>query len=404
MTDNHLRVPVIYTADWESPNPTLLPVDYPIEDIDNRHEFTQSMWKSYGKCQWKFHLNYIQRIVRKTKSLPLEFGTLMHEMVQTNLGGGEWADSIRLAESWEQMMLTAKSNGETSLGEDEIRDSKDLSVVLFERWMKSDRDFEILTLPYGQDKRLPLIEVRGRVPLNGTSDYAFGFDGIVARGSEIYVWEFKTTAISSMDDYARSIEFEPQAWGYVWAAKRLFGRCDGIMYDVVRKRKAPPIKTLACRRKSCNMDPDCPHCAGTGIVGIAKTNKDSTLDEWDDTINLLNFSPKGREQIVSGAVEEIRKTLERTSRSYHYRILKRPSQEYLDAFEAEITAAANEVAEKKAQDNTNRFVKMRGNCRVFNRDCTYLPICPHDNGDGSRLFMKVSGEGPVELDVKEIRF
>lgn len=398
---NHLRMPRLYTADGDVANAMLLPDWYQMDTLGSRMEFTQSMWKAYGKCQWRYFLNYEERIVRKTKAMPLEFGTLVHEMVQARLAGESFFAVTDMTKSWANRMIEAVDNGEANFRENEIADHAILAEHMLQRWDLASRGFDVLTLPFDHNpyQRKPLIETRGRVPLNDIVDFAFGFDGVVAQGSEIWIWELKTTSISSMDDYARSIEFEPQAWGYVWAAKKLFGRCDGIIYDVLRKRIPPPLKTLKCRRKAC--DSGCAACGGTGVVGLSKANKDTQLDGWDETMQLLMQSPKGREQIESGETEQIRKGLERASEGYHYRIYKRPSEEHLKAFEEEMTAAASEVARKRRTGGT--FLKMRGNCRLWNRDCTYLPICPTDAGDGSRLFHRVSGHGPVELDVKEMK-
>jgi len=344
-----------------------------------RRELTQSMWRAYGQCPHRFKLNYVDRIVRTTSAMPLVFGSLIHEMVQAELLG---RPSRHLLVEWTKRMMLAVEDGTASFDADAVHEHVKLAMSMVQRWKDSPRDFDVLELD-----GVPLVEAHAKTQISRSYDYANSFDGIIIKGSEIWVWELKTSAISSADEYQRKIQHDPQAWGYVWQCRQLFGRCDGIVYDVIRKRIPPPVKLLSCRKKKH----DGCDCDGTLIKGISNAVKDTTIERWEDAVERASESTSGRVQLASGELDDLERKIRQYDRSYHYRIWQRPDELFLSSFEDEIKQLAHEL------DGRTSYPKMRGNCRLFNRDCSYLPMCP-TTGDVSKLFTTKDGDRPIELE------
>ena len=344
----------------------------------DRQELTQSMWRAYGQCPHRFKLNYIDRIVRTTSAMPLVFGSLIHEMVQREF---IHEDSAPILADWISKIEQAIDDGTASFDAETLSKHVQLAHSMVQRWKSSPRDFDVLEI----DGK-PLIEAHARTQISDSYDFANSFDGIVVRGSEIWVWELKTSAISSADEYQRKIQHDPQAWGYVWQCRQLFGRCDGIVYDVIRKRIPPEVKLLTCRKKDhvgCD-------CDGTLIKGISTSVKDTTIDRWEDAVERASESTYGRAQLASGELDDLEAKIRQYAKSYPYRIWQRPDELFLSSFEDEIKQLAAEL------DGRTNYPKMRGNCRLFNRDCSYLPMCP-TLGDVSKLFTTKDGDRPIEL-------
>jgi len=388
----------------------LVPADYPAHRIALRRGFSQSRWKSLA-CPRKARFTYVERLETKTKALPLEVGKLTHSVVSELLTNGSLSDTDKAVECWVQWHARERDKldraGQTPYWtEDTLAESAALVRALSRRWLRT-RD-QLTGIVTGINFRVPILHPRTkrRDPL---WDYAGEFDGLVSLSSDaetLWVWELKTTATSNRSDYESSLQFDPQRWGYAWAAAKLFGyKRVGVVYDVLRKRTTAPLALSCCTRAACKRRrlayeektlstpvrevsttsgdtvplhgaAECVSCGGTGYVGVSM----SSPDVWPasrvrEAMSLLCAagSFKAVEQRDADKWNTFLQRCDNSEDSSHFRIWRLPDDEHVAAFEREIYDAAHEF---KWRETNDRWPTQRGQCHQWGRDCQFAPLCP----------------------------
>lgn len=450
------------TEHWNN-HQLLLPASYPASKIDARKILTASMWSAYSKCQRNFALTYMSGLERRGGYLPLHVGTFSHDLF-TSLLLGDLVDIDGRCQQWIDRMNETRNSALSSYYPAELS------------WDTSDVEEQAITVAsmarrwrdrWGDQLEPLAVSIKGRVPLRSSSgrrsrlwDYGFEFDGIVRdrQHGDIWVWEFKTTALSTRTAYETYIEHSPQAWGYSWAAGEIFRKPVGMIYDVIRKKQYKPLKLSCCQRKECkavraerypgknagfftigqdsdfikakspaqigivNVGKDnCESCGGCGFVGISTSAYSVRLSTLTMAMKLLsgNYgcarrSPAALAQFSKTDFETFCKRVEFENSNMEYRIWRRPTREYIEAFESESYNVAIEIGRKIKKNKVHlsggaspqdlaaiagpQWLSMRGSCVDFTgRACSFRPICPSINGSGFSLFSTRDASVPVEL-------
>jgi len=430
----YLPAPVL--RNWEN-HKLLLPENYPTGNLEKRETFTASMWNAYSKCQRNFALRYIAGFQKKGGYMPLHVGTVFHSMISGILLGGSYEDAGNYLKKWvsdmTSMWTDLNSQGlSTPWDLDKVNEQAELLKDMVLRWHPGQMDPMAVAI----QGRVPLINENGR--RHSKWDYGFEMDGIVQDGEfgDLWVWELKTTSMSTQAAFESYIEHDPQAWGYMWAASKIFGKPVGIVYDVTRKKiMNQEVRLTKCRKGKClaklkkdhpsigknpmfgflitsqiNQDcggmgvNDCDKCGGSGFIGISTQTK--TLNE--DVVNAAATWLSGFQcedwtnQIDSDEWEAFISKVRYEASNMRYRIWRRPTAEYLDAFEKGSYGVAREIHRKKRLSGnfaiSDEWLPMRGSCSDFTGGgCSFTPICPSINGAGFSLFESRDTSKPVEL-------
>ncbi len=113
----------------------------PLEKDDNRPgEFrvSQSKVKTYRACHYRYHLRYVEKLKKKVKSRPLQFGTIVHSMLEADAEGDD---------PFEKLNEIAKANTKMFRAELEmygelVDDIRQIMTEYFEYWPEKDMRFE----------------------------------------------------------------------------------------------------------------------------------------------------------------------------------------------------------------------------------------------------------------------
>lgn len=101
---------------------------------------SQSKMKTWRKCRQAYHYKYVERLRRKFKSRPLQFGTMVHSMIEAH---ADRKDPMRVLSAIE------KSQGKMFRAEREhygdiIGDVRHIMASYFDFWKKDDIDYRLI--------------------------------------------------------------------------------------------------------------------------------------------------------------------------------------------------------------------------------------------------------------------
>jgi hypothetical protein len=415
-----LDVPKIVTLGDES---WIVPKNYPVKSLAKRRQFTQSMWRA-GSCMRRLGLKYAKRLKPKSSSMPLEFGTMVHDIISQRLicdaTGAEY-DKNKAYEhisNWRESMFARMLENENSgasywTGKD-IDHHVEMALYVFDRWCMDSRFFKAIVI--NPRIRVPLIN-----PVSGRRSPIWDFSGefdalVVDKHGRVWVWELKTTKSKSADDFESEKEFDPQTWGYMWGARQIFGRKTGIIYDVLQKRVPKSPKMILCKkgpcvklRKAMNPEPgdtyigveDCDQCGGWGYIGLSYSVKETRRSWVEDRVQSLEtYSPKFREtQLHSGELMNYVYDVEQSEKGVHYTFERIETPEYTNAFVRDVWGAAYAYGQYLRQfeksGDVNVFPASRGECRTILGACSFVDVCPAFGPEAYEAFEVVSGTSPV---------
>lgn len=407
----------------------LLTHDYPVERLSERRQLTASMWKAMA-CPQALRFKQWDRLIPAAKKMPLMTGTMFHNMVGLLFAGDippersivrtelrRWVEknteAYRILEYRRAAPNWKAATDRNVTGIDALHLEAEMLEAMIERWLNDPPELEPLA-----------IGVRGRVPIPHPTtgrrdpiwDYAFEFDGLCRHRSTgaLWVWELKSAALTTRDEYERSIDHDPQRWGYPGGMGRLMRLPDmvripevGICYDVVGKHVPAAPGYLVCKKGPCGKKrkeigavagvPECEDCKGSGIIGISKAAVVSTFALVEGAIgHLAKVSPKGREAVEKGEYNEMLGKARKDEERLAFRIWSKPNREQQEAFWSEAYRIAHEI-QRYARAHANGkdiWPRQRRMCRILG-GCSYVPICP---GDAWDRYNRAPGEqgAPIE--------
>ena len=116
------------------------PKPKPLPDDNRPGEFrvSQSKVKTWRRCHYAYHLRYVERLRKKAKSRPLQFGTIIHQMLEADAEGDDpFAVLPRVLK--EQGKLFA---AEREMYGDILEDIRQIMSAYFDYWPEKDLKFE----------------------------------------------------------------------------------------------------------------------------------------------------------------------------------------------------------------------------------------------------------------------
>lgn len=69
---------------------------------------SQSKVKTWRRCHYAYHLRYVEKLRKKVKSRPLQFGTIVHSMLEAHAEGDDPFDALRAAEETNEKLFAAE--------------------------------------------------------------------------------------------------------------------------------------------------------------------------------------------------------------------------------------------------------------------------------------------------------
>jgi len=163
------------------------------------------------------------------------------------------------------------------------------------------------------------------------------FDAVVQNkiSGKIYVVEHKTTGIKS-DDYMEHSIFDTQVMIYMLACKNKYGRCDGVIYDVLIKPKH--------------------------VMSVGET------DEEFEARKAASKTGRIKRKEAETESDFIKRVQESFSETTFTRQLITHTDEEIEAFRAELDGMFTDI---KYCDS---YYRCTGNCLKFGA-CPYMPLC-----------------------------
>lgn len=198
--------------------------------MSERFEFSQSKVKKWRQCHASYHYRYVEKLKRKKKSRPLQFGSMVHEMLESELNGD---DPFELLEKFqnEQGKLFAAEIEEYG---DIIEDCR----LIMEAYFDFYRDDKTRPIRYKKQNAEHWLEV----PIGEEMLFVMKIDGFARTPNKLrWILEHKTFSRKpSDDDRWRNL----QSAVYIRACQLLGMKpFDGIMWNYV-KSKAPKVPQI----------------------------------------------------------------------------------------------------------------------------------------------------------------
>lgn len=188
---------------------------------------SQSKVKTYRRCHYAYHLRYVEKLRKKVKSRPLQFGTIVHQMLEADAEGDDPFEILKKVEKDNIKMFRA----EREMYGEIIDDIRQIMTEYFGYWPEKDLRFERRNGRSGEHKFD--IELFPGINWNGKID-AIGKTPNKLR----WAVEHKTFNRKPNDDERwRNL----QSSTYIHAVRLLgWGDVDGMCWDYIRSK--PPTK------------------------------------------------------------------------------------------------------------------------------------------------------------------
>lgn len=198
--------------------------------MSNQYRVSQSKVKTYLRCRQAYHYKYVLKLKAKKKSRPLQFGTMIHGMIENYCNGEDpfgYFDTI----SPQDMAMIEENQDDFG---DIITDCRDIMTGYLEEWSKLDKKEHRFLRKAGQRAEhhfeielLPDVIWNGKIDaLIKTRDY----------GLRVIV-EHKSFGNSMPGEDARWRDLQPAS--YFRACEMLgWGTFDGFYWDYIKS--SPP--------------------------------------------------------------------------------------------------------------------------------------------------------------------
>lgn len=197
--------------------------------MTDQFRVSQSKVKTYRRCHKAYHYRYVEKLRRKRKSRPLQFGSMIHEALERHFNGDDALDYFdELRNDVAAMRLFAQEREEYG---DILEDAEDIITDYIDYW--DDRDLRPIRISKRGAEHSFEIELFPNVIWNGKMDF-------IAKTPNKLRWlgEHKTyTRRPSDDDRWRNL----QSVTY-FRANDILGwpSLDGCLWDYI-KSKPPAV-------------------------------------------------------------------------------------------------------------------------------------------------------------------
>lgn len=192
---------------------------------------SQSKVKTYRRCHYAYHLRYVEKLCKKIKSRPLQFGTIVHKMIEAYADGDDPFEALTEIEKGNKKMFAAEREMYGEL----VDDIRQIMTEYFDYYPERDLRFERRDKKSGEfEFNIPLIDY-------GMPDIVWNgkIDAIGKTPNKLrWIVERKTFSRKPNDDERwRNL----QSSTYMTAIQLLgWGSVDGMCWDYIRSK--PPTR------------------------------------------------------------------------------------------------------------------------------------------------------------------
>ena len=193
--------------------------------VEGMFNVSNSKVKTYRRCHYAYHLKYVEKLRKKTKSRPLAFGTLAHSVLDHWAEGNDWMDMLTQVYKDNAKVFKAEREAYGEI----IDDVRTIMVAYFDHWGERSLQYERIG---GRSAEFVFnIEIVKDINMTGKID----FKGLTKERGKKFRWigEHKTFNRKPSDDdrwrnlqssiYIRVNEIlgwspvEGMCWDYIWS-------------------------------------------------------------------------------------------------------------------------------------------------------------------------------------------
>ncbi len=310
--------------------------------MSDRFEFSQSKVKKWRQCHACYYFRYVEHLKRKRKTRPLQFGTMVHEMLEADINGDD---------PWKVLEEFKKKQGKLFAAEieeygDIIEDCRTIMEAYFE-YYADDK-----TKPIRYNKRNA--EHWLEVPIGEEMLFVMKVDAFFRTPNKLrWIGEHKTFSRKpSDDDRWRNL----QSAVYIMACQLLGMKpFDGIMWNYVRS-KSPTVPQIL-------------------KAGDMSTRSIDTLPSVVERLREEHDLP------VDGNYAEVMASAQANVKTYFFRVFTPVKKDTVQEIYGDFIYSATEMMERhgKARDR---------NIGMHCGWCDYEPICRASLTGGDVDFVK----------------
>lgn len=157
--------------------------------MSERFQFSQSKVKKWQQCPFAYHLRYVEGLQKKVKSRPLQFGIMIHEMLEAEAEGEDPFDKLNEFETENEKLFAA----EREMYGEIIYDIKTIMTAYFDFY----RDDKVKNIRYKKQNAEHWLEV----PIDEDMLFVMKIDGLVRTPNKLrWILEHKTFKRTPSDD------------------------------------------------------------------------------------------------------------------------------------------------------------------------------------------------------------
>jgi hypothetical protein len=198
---------------------------------------SQSKVKAWRQCRQQYHYREVEGLRRKKPSRPLTFGSLVHELLDVSINGGDWLKRLKVIEKRDAKLFQA---GREEYG-DIVNDTRTIMTEYFETY--SETYLKYISFENKLAEHVFEVPLTKGIMLKGKIDgFAEMHNGLKA------LVEHKTfNYLPSEDHRWRNV----QSGIYHHVARELGVKLDGTLWDYIRSK--PPTVPVLLKDGSTSM-------------------------------------------------------------------------------------------------------------------------------------------------------
>lgn len=289
---------------------------------------SQSKVKMWRQCKFAYHCKHVEKLRKKTKSRPLTFGTLVHEMLEAHANGDDPFDQLK-----KSSVINAKLfDAEREMYGEIVEDIRTIMTEYFDHYKRDGLRY-VRTKGKNAEHEFE-IEISDGIVMVGKID-------AIGRANKLkWIVEHKTFGrrMPTDDDRWRNL----QSSVYIRALEMLgYGAVDGMLWDYIGSKPPTRPEILKSGELSRRKIVTLPSV-------VRRVLKDNGLSE-KDYAEYIKLSEEGR-------------------RDYFQRVYSPVSRITVDILFEEFVDSAREIAEFHG-------IKKGRNIGLHCSYCDYEPIC-----------------------------
>lgn len=293
----------------------------------NGFTVSNSKVKTYRRCQYAYYLKYVDKLRKKKKSRPLQFGTMVHKIVELDASGDDWRTVIEEVDVESMKLFEAERDVYGDLLDD-------LDVIMSEYFIKWKGHVDFIRLNKRSAEHEFTVEVEDGLNVTGK------IDAFVRTPNRLkWLMEHKTfSRIPNEDNHWRNT----QSVLYTRITDMLgWVKIDGVLWDYIHSK--PPAR---------------PQVLKSGA--LSKKRIYSLPTRVTQSIKEAGARPRDYQKLIDDAANN--------RRNYFQRIFTPTKKEVVDLVFKDFIDTAREIRDthgKRKSKNIDRHCDW----------CEYEPLC-----------------------------